>query len=115
MSKHNEQVPFLSYEDAIMALKQTQVEYGVHIDFHLAPAQYSRNGKGFCFIWTVKELRGEKGFVCIHRRVVDFPSRSFRTFPAMVVSTVSSLAVWIEEERARQKSALAQLPLFREA
>lgn len=111
--KRTEAVPYLTMEDAIEHMRQVEREYGVHISFSTGEAKYVHKRNSLTFVWAIKRLDGQKGFKRIHAEPVDYPSRSFRTFPAMVVHTCSRLAIWLEEDRARQKTALEQTELFR--
>lgn len=108
-------VPMLSWHDAMLLWKQTEREYGVHIDFqtgvtHCDPKRYS-----ITLCWKVKRLNGAKGYTSVYTCTMDYPSRKYRTMPAALVHTLNRIGTVLEEQRQQEQRALAQLPLFSSA
>ncbi len=111
-TRDRENIPQVSTQDALQHLTEVQKEYGVILEFaFIQPAHNGKRGN-WSVVWKVKRLHGQKGYVCIHTRALDYPSRQFATFPAMVIHSVSNIVLWLESERDREKAALEQTQMF---
>lgn len=112
MNKRSDEQGAISWQDALKLMHEVQVTYGVHIEFEHGQSQKKGDRYTYTQSINVKRLTGTKGFKSVYRRLLEYPHRNYRTYPAGMVYHLSAVVVELERQRDEETRALAQLPLF---
>lgn len=112
MQKRSDESGSISWQDALKNMHEVQVQYGVHIELEHGQSQKKGDRYYYTQSINVKRLTGQKGFKSVHRRLLEYPHRNYRTYPAALVYHLSAIVIELERQRTEENRALAQLPLF---